>query len=477
MATIYYVDIDSVGGVASDSNNGITLTTPFLTIGKAESVVVADDTILIRAGTYPDTQANSGDGQFFSSLPSGTTASNYTKVGAYNNETVILQNTRTSTHSIVNLPQGAENIWFDGLILDGADIGAARAVTAWNIGYEGSNVLYNTNIKCTDIQAKNFSNQGMITGTLQDSLVSGFTAFDNDTNGDDFAHGLYISGNTRNNIFEDITIYNIAGHCIQFNSSGGGNPSGNIIQRFRIFKGGRYVNPSDGKTKPNLVLFTGSNNTLREGVCYDGSGGGLHVRGTSNALYHILSTNNGSNGLGGSAGIAIIGGSGNLVKNCISLDQHASAPFGNYADVGSGTITSNNLFAGVAITDLCTDPNNANRLIADYSYIASPTAGDQQDAHDAVVDQGTSVGSPISFTGVTRPQGVAVDIGPDEFGADPPDAPGLSHEAAYTVSTIYGDVTVTLVKGTNNIVECTLSGTGAAALCVDNTDVTVVRNS
>lgn len=86
-----------------------------------------------------------------------------------------------------------------------------------------------------------------------------------------------------------------------------------------------------------------------------------------------------------------------------------------------------------------------------------------------------SLGITEDITGTSRPQGSAVDKGAYEFGSDPPDGPGITHNPTYIVTTVYGDVAVTPVKGTNNIVEVTLQGTGAAALCVDNTNVTVTR--
>jgi len=58
----YYVDTDSVGGTASDSNNGTATNTPWLTISKANSTATAGDTVYLRAGTYSEyiNPSNSG---------------------------------------------------------------------------------------------------------------------------------------------------------------------------------------------------------------------------------------------------------------------------------------------------------------------------------------------------------------------------------------------------------------------------------
>src|SRR5262249_9528377 len=58
-ATTYYVDRSYPS--ASDSHNGRSLTTPWVSIGKAAVTMVAGDTVLVRGGTYlqrRDTAAN-----------------------------------------------------------------------------------------------------------------------------------------------------------------------------------------------------------------------------------------------------------------------------------------------------------------------------------------------------------------------------------------------------------------------------------
>ncbi|TAG99978.1 MAG: DUF1565 domain-containing protein [Sphingobacteriales bacterium] len=74
-ATTYYVATNG-----NNSNNGTSLSTPFLTIQKAASIAVAGDVINVRAGTYRETVIPAGSG----------TAGNPITYQPYNNETVII---------------------------------------------------------------------------------------------------------------------------------------------------------------------------------------------------------------------------------------------------------------------------------------------------------------------------------------------------------------------------------------------------
>ncbi|NIP40241.1 MAG: hypothetical protein GTN39_01825 [Candidatus Aenigmarchaeota archaeon] len=70
-AVDYYVDVDSIGGSCSDSNNGRSVSSPWCTITRANSLLQAGDTVYIRAGIYstndggaiinPDNEGSSGN--------------------------------------------------------------------------------------------------------------------------------------------------------------------------------------------------------------------------------------------------------------------------------------------------------------------------------------------------------------------------------------------------------------------------------
>lgn len=81
---VRYVDVDSIGGAASDSNAGTSPSAPWLTIKHAASVSPAGTDIQVRAGTYTETNVTFGN--------SGTYAGNalkYTRIRAYPGETVV----------------------------------------------------------------------------------------------------------------------------------------------------------------------------------------------------------------------------------------------------------------------------------------------------------------------------------------------------------------------------------------------------
>lgn len=86
LSATYYVDTDSIGGTASDSNNG-TISYPWLTISKANSELTAGDTLYIRNGTY----SNNATVQDNCISPANIgTSGNTINYSAYNSETVIL---------------------------------------------------------------------------------------------------------------------------------------------------------------------------------------------------------------------------------------------------------------------------------------------------------------------------------------------------------------------------------------------------
>ncbi|NIO22883.1 MAG: hypothetical protein GTN38_02550 [Candidatus Aenigmarchaeota archaeon] len=57
-AVDYYVDVNSIGGSCSDSNNGMSVSSPWCTITRANSVLQAGDTVYIRQGIYSENDQN-----------------------------------------------------------------------------------------------------------------------------------------------------------------------------------------------------------------------------------------------------------------------------------------------------------------------------------------------------------------------------------------------------------------------------------
>ena len=78
-AADYYVDIESLGGLCSDSNPG-TIDQPWCTISKANSDLQPGDTVHIREGSYAQTINPDNSGS----------AGNYITYKNYNNEEVVI---------------------------------------------------------------------------------------------------------------------------------------------------------------------------------------------------------------------------------------------------------------------------------------------------------------------------------------------------------------------------------------------------
>jgi len=112
--TTYYL-----AKTGSDSNNGLSLAAPFLTLAHAAAAMSSGDQLLIRAGTWTEDDII---------LPSGSSWAAATTVQNYNGETVIF---RPGSNSTFDLGRSAPHsyIIFDGtdvdnrgLIFDGSDI-------------------------------------------------------------------------------------------------------------------------------------------------------------------------------------------------------------------------------------------------------------------------------------------------------------------------------------------------------------------
>src|SRR5207253_6349487 len=123
VAAIFYVSVST----GLDSNPG-TIGSPFQTINHGVSVLSAGDTLLVRAGTYPETLDHN--------IPSGTSWSNKVRIAAYpgtgvGTEIVWLRPTSVdpSSQSIISLgsPGTYRYIEFDGINLDGSALPSGTA--------------------------------------------------------------------------------------------------------------------------------------------------------------------------------------------------------------------------------------------------------------------------------------------------------------------------------------------------------------
>lgn len=334
---------------------------------------------------------------------------------------------------------------------------------AGNAGFYFSNA--GSNIRLDGVEIKDMRGAGILGAGAADCLVENCWLWSNG-NVSTQDHGIYASGPNliiRNNLIYD----NIAWGVHIYDD----NYTGRQVYNNRI-----WGNGGDG------VLMSRGGGTIHDNVIFDNGQHGISLWRTVDAtVYHNTIYSNDwwgiSDGTDGRiATRSLIKGNiaiGNVLGDCKTFSTSANAVI-QWNTFGTASITSlsasdtvsDNVYNAVATTEWV-DPTNATPASKDFNLKAGAGSIDPSGM--------PSLGITSDIAGNVRPQGSSVDKGAYEYASDPPDGPGVTHDPTYVVTTEYGAITVTLVKGTNNIVECTLQGTGAAALCVDNTDVTVVR--
>lgn len=427
----------SIGSPVKTINYGIALTNP-------------NGNTYLRGGTHVTTT------YIGNNMPNGTNdASRYT-LQNYDDEDVVIQRSGGDSTALMYISLGGGTarsyITITGssghpIIMDGNSKQAQGGIyflTPGSGAHTGINLDY--------LEIRNVDDSGVNTGTSTGLRFRNLEIHDVGT-ATNLDHCLYVNGTT-NSLFEDCEFYNAIAAGAQTQSSGVA-ASNNIFRRINT-----HNNGSQG-----FIINSGVGNRIEYCLIWLNGSVGLYFRGGSGhfAYNNVIYKNTQASSAANTQNDADTPNC--TLKNNISI----GGPNSQWSINGPGAVTSNNIITGTA-ANFWTDPDNGD-------FTLKNTAGTPHaDVTSAIIDQGASVGLGTDYYGTSVPQGVAVDIGATEWGADPPDAPIATHDPAYTVSTVYGDVTVTLVKGTNNIVECTLSGTGAAALCVDNADVTVVRN-
>src|SRR4030042_1976567 len=109
-AATYYVDRDSLGGSCSDSNAGTALSAPLCTIRQVNRMVQAGDTVLVRTGTYTESDGSAVIRPWSSGAPN-----NYITYKNYNGEHVIL----TGVYQPISLTLGSY-IQVEGFDIDGS---------------------------------------------------------------------------------------------------------------------------------------------------------------------------------------------------------------------------------------------------------------------------------------------------------------------------------------------------------------------
>lgn len=364
----------------------------------------------------------------------------YTIIKAYPTETPTIT-ISGSLNAGIALATGTHYVEFNTLIVQNAG-----ALYAFKNG--GTNATPNTFLRYIDIDISGDGGGCILTDTSNNCYYSGITGHDFGDNGGGEGHGIYMSGNSSNNIMEDSEFSGMQANKYGIHVySGSNSPSNNVFRRVK-------VHTSEGG---NGVLFggNGSNNVIESFSVYniDGSGVALYT-GSGHKAYNGSIYNCGSNGI--YCRVNVTGSP--EIRNVISLGNGT-----NLTMSSTSGITSNNISSGTAATYFVDAPNGDLSL------------------NDNATTQANAIGQGIAIEGLSYDiDGNLFDdpptIGAYEFNTlVPPTPPTNVHGAAYTVTTqpwtaLSG---VSVVQGTDEVVEVTLASTGKAALNVDTTNVIV----
>lgn len=372
MSTFY------VAPTGSNSNPG-TLSFPKQTIAQGVALLSAGDTLLIRAGVYPESLVDS--------VPSGTSWTVLTRIAAYAGETVWL--TPAGGSYGIRFSGTQHYIEFDGLNVDGTATGSTVTLAG---------------ASPNDVHHLRFKNAELIGGrdaiwcaTVCGGAYSEFQNLRIHGGAENATGGLcgpgcsnyaWYSGGD-GNLVENCDIYDTASIGIQIYNGSGGTPTGNIIRNNRIHGLSRSGYPGhDG----NGILISGNSNQIYNNVFYDctwsGGGNGIDVySGTGNQIW-----NNTVYGIPGT-GIKVESGAvATSLTNNIIYGQTGTA----IVDSGSGTTQT---------TNLTTNPLFVNAGAGDFRLTATSPA----------INSGTAVPIATDIVGTARPQGSAYDRGAYEY--------------------------------------------------------------
>lgn len=334
---IYYVDTASIGGSASDSNNGTSTSTPWLTLGASVGKLNPGDTLNMRAGTYTGT-GNVADSNLitFNGGSSGSriTIQNY-GFGTGSAEAVITQ--PPDGHNSFGLTTSTQAyITIQGLIIDGS--------STTNINYQGiyiaggaNNILLNLN------SVRLWPNFGIAISNNNGAanLITVFECFIHGNGSGSLAtngHGIYNTGGS-NVIIDGCNIYSNLGYGIQnYESDGFYNISSCITRNNVIYNNGRAA----ATTSYGIVESGSVNSLVYNNIIYSNCGGILIYSGAENTgLYFNTIYNNTAAGGSSSGGIDMqyFASAPTIESNIVYLNE--SGINNNGGGTGAPTISNN----------------------------------------------------------------------------------------------------------------------------------------
>jgi hypothetical protein len=329
-----------VATTGSNSNNG-SIGSPFLTIFKGVSVLVAGDTLYIRGGTYLES-INSNN----QTIPTGTSWTDAPLISAYPSgsgyETVTLRPTQWGP---VNLPHDyIKYVIFQGMILDG--INAPTSTSSSTDGISTGDNLHHVRFK--DIEIVNAPWNGIQGGGNFMEFLNlnvHYSGWFSNSFGYPGSNGAYLT--TSNSVVDGGRYWNNHAYGMRFFNSGCTNCSiNNIVRNIRAYQNGKGIGLNGASATTNRgggIVLGDHNNMACNNLIYGNFAGIFDYNGVGNKYY-----NNTIYGQAGGYAVELSNSSGAKVRNNIIYNNQFNVIQKNGATL---TEESNNLF---------TNPNFVN---------------------------------------------------------------------------------------------------------------------
>jgi hypothetical protein len=368
-ATLY------VATTGSDGNPG-TAAAPFRTLRHGISRMRSGDTLVVKAGTYPEGNLTP---------PSGS-AGAPTIIQAAAGETVKIQPNNRGTDCILNFTGGQHDITWDGVVLDGGNPAGSTRLSAFLVCAADGISYARLTIKNSELTHSRHSGM-LIVGNAWE--LRNNNIHDNGTDSN-FDHGVYFSADHSlviGNRFANNSCYNIQNY---YSGATPYDPTTNTYEN-NTFTGSRC----------GVTLSMGSNHIFKNNVSYNDN-----TSSTANALAgigpnaKIFNNTFYRNGLSGGTGICATctgnSSSGGQIRNNIVC--------GFATPITTGSAASSNNITTTSPTSGC-------------PAFVNPGSGDLHLASgSSAINAGTTLSEVTTdHDGVSRPQGTAYDIGAYEF--------------------------------------------------------------
>ena len=391
--TSYYVSV-----TGKDSANG-TEATPFRTIAKGVSVLKAGDTLLIEPGTYAE--------RLNDVIPSGSSWNAPVSLRAYDpNNRPIIQAPAGSAgvEGLVKI-SARQYIVLDGLILD-----ANRLITT-NV-YIASD---SNHIRISNSQITNGVHSGIFDESINGGGHNEYINLEVDHNGDPSTslgyHGFYVQ--SADNLISGCDVHDNVGLGIQLYHEGVYSVHRNTVKDNQVHNNG----------KTGIIVGWGNDNLVYNNLVWsNGDGiridyGSQNTKIYNNTVYTTTNTAGWGGISNGSDPLTAIPPGGTIITNNIVM---LSATRGIRNTSPAVAIISFNLIYQSRLSDIYdiagTVSLTANITGRNPQFVNPATADFHLKTDSPAIDAGTLLLEVLdSLDGVTRPQGLACDIGAYEY--------------------------------------------------------------